>query len=352
VPALALMLVFAVCQPALASWNGGLPGGIFNLPAGAWASGMGGAVSADPAYMMSWYNPAQLPLLRDRRASVGAGMRSLGRTEAWASYDFRVPPRAGMGLALVYRGDPFIDGLYDGYYIGNEVVEERRLNSAAWSAVSLKIGTGYLITRRWSAGGSIGINHQNLPTTPYPDGSIKSSSVTSIGALDIAASYRMTPNLTLSAAAKNLLWRNDWAIHAYEDLTPVNEEVIPPVFVLASSHKTTLLERELVWNADAVIYLIDGRGKYLGHPEMAVAAGAQWKFTDDIVLRAGLADMELSGDITWDSEQYWDSFSPRLTVGFSYSLSKWMKGAFVNYALMTDRVWAGADQQFDITVSF
>jgi len=347
-----VIFIFAICKPSTASWNAGLPGTIFRLPAGAWASGMGGAVSASPDYMISWYNPSQLPHLRDRRASAGAGIRSLGRTEGWASYDFRVPQRMGMGLSLVYRGDPFISGLYDGYYEGSEVVEEYKLNSAAWTAMSFKFGAGYLLSRRWSAGGSIGINYQSLPADPYDDGSIFNTTITSVGALDLSASYRMTPSLTLSAAVKNLLWRNDWVFLNTGHFSPAVDEVVPPVFVLGSSHKTMFMERELVWNADAEIYLMDGDGKYLGHPEAVIAAGAQWKFTDEIILRAGIADLELSGDIVWGSVGYWDSFSPRLTLGFSYSLSKWKKGAFVNYALMTDRVWAGVDQQFDITVSF
>jgi len=349
-----LMTVFviAACKPSYASWEAGLPGVIFRLPAGAWASGMGGAVSAEPEYMLSWYNPAQLPFLRDRRASAGAGIRPLGRPEAWASYDFRVPPRVGMGLSFVYRGDPFLNGLYDGYYTGSEVSEEHKLKAAAWTALSLKVGAGYLVSRRWSAGGSIAVEYQSLPTAPAPDGSILATTITSIGALDIAAAYKVTPGLTLSASVKNLLARNDWTIRSYGDYSPAIEEVVPPVFTLSSTHKAKLLDKELVWGADAEVYLIDGNGEYLGNPQVLIAAGAKWMFTDDIVLRAGLADIGLSGDIVWDRSGYWGAFSPRLTAGFSYSLSKWMKGAFVNYALMTDRVWAGVDQQFDITVSF
>ncbi|MCL2218591.1 MAG: TonB-dependent receptor [Chitinispirillia bacterium] len=350
IAALTVIFVLALCKPASASQDAGLPGAVFRLPAGAWASGMGGAVSANPDYMLSWYNPSQLPQLRGRRASMGAGIRSLGRSEAWASYDFRVPQRMGMGLSLVYRGDHFIDGLYDGYYRDGEVIEERELNRAAFSAVSVKVGAGYLLSRRWSLGGSLGINYQSLPTAPHPDGSVYNTSVTSIGALDAAASYKMTTNLTLSVTVKNLLAgsRNDWVIDSFNDFSPIIEEVFPPIFVLSSSHRTKLLERELVWSADAEIYLFDGQLKYTGHPEILAAAGARWKFTDDIILRAGLADIGLYGDIFGDSY----GFAPRFTAGFSYSLSMWMKGAFVNYALMTDRIWAGVDQQFDITVSF
>jgi len=343
----ALTMVFAVSQAALASWNAGLPGAVFRMPAGAWATGAGGAVSADPEFMLSWYNPSQLPFLRERRASMGAGIRSLGRTEGWASYDFRVPPRVGMGLSLVYRGDPFVNNLYDGYYQGGEVVEERALNGAAWTAASIKIGAGYLVSRKLSLGGSVAVNYQSLPTMLEASGDVSNTTVTSIGALDIAASYKMTQNLTLSASVRNLLSRNSWQMETGDAFSAAVDETVPPVFVLASSHKTALLGRELIWGADAAIFLIDGEGKYLGHPEAALASGARWKFTDAITLMAGLADIELAG-----GADYWDGFSPRFAAGFSYALPKWARGAVFNYALATDRVWAGVDQQFDITVSF
>ena len=352
-PLLAVLLGLTLCKAVDASWNAGLPDVIFRLPAGAWASGMGGAALADPEYMLSWYNPSRLPLLRERRASLGAGMRSLGRTEGWASYDFRVPPRAGMGLSFVYRGDPFLDGLYDGYYDdrGN-VIDEVSLKSASLTAVSLKIGAGYLVSRRVSVGGSVSVNYQSLPTAPGPQGSVENSTVTTIGALDIMASYRASANLTLSAGVKNLLSRNSWYLYSYDDFSPAVDETVPPVFVFASSHKTSFLERELVWNVDAVSYFFDGEGKYLGHPEMVVAAGAKWKFSDDLFLRAGIGDLELSGELYRSGGEYWETFSPRICLGFSYHLQKLRQGMFFNYALTTDRVWAGVDQQFDLTVSF
>jgi hypothetical protein len=339
------IIAILLCQSVFASWNAGLPGAIFRMPAGAWASGMGGAVSADPGYMLSWYNPAQLPFLRERRASFGGGYRTLGRTEAWASYDFRVPPRVGMGVSFVYRGDPSISGLYDGYYSGGEVVEERALEPAAWTAFSTKIGVGYLASRRLSFGGSVSINYQSLPTTPTLEGKIESASAASIGAVDLAAVYKVTPSLTVSASIKNLMSHNSWQYNFYDEYNQAMDEIVPPIFVLSSSRKTTLLTRELTWGAETAIFLIDGEGNYLGGPEAVVAAGAAWKFSDVIVLRAGIADVELSSETA-------ESFSPRITFGFSYTLPKICRGAVFNYAIMTDRIWAGADQQVDVTVSF
>jgi hypothetical protein len=309
---------------------------------------MGGAVSAAPDYMLSWYNPAQLPFLRERRASFGGGYLSFGRAEAWASCDFRVPPRVGMGVSFLYRGDPSISGLHDGYYDGESglFVDKRELETASWTAFSAKVGVGYLAARRLSFGGSVSVNYQSLPVFPDPDGgTVWSTSATSIGATDIAALYRASPNLTLSVSIKNLLSRNSWEFYSDEGLSPAVDEAAPPVFVLSLSHKTTLLERELTYGADAAIFLIDGEGNYLGAPEAVVAMGAAWKFTETIALRAGIADMELSSETA-------ESFSPRITFGFSYGLPKLRNGAAFNYAIMTDRIWAGIEQQLDVTVSF
>jgi len=351
--ALAVSLGLTLCETAEASWSAGLPDAVFRLPAGAWASGMGGAALADPEYMVSWYNPARLPLLRERRASLGAGMRSLGRTEGWASYDFRVPPRVGMGFSFVYRGDPFINDLYDGYYDNKgNVVFEDNLGRASMTAVSLNIGAGYFVSRKLSVGGSVSVNHQSLPTTPI-DGSIENSSVTSIGGLDIMASYRASSALTLSGGVKNLLRHNSWFFEPYgSDFSPVSDETVPPIFILASSHKTSLFERELVWNVDAQSYFFDGEGKYLGHPEMVIAAGARWKFSEELYLRTGIGELDISGGMFRDTREYRETFFPRMALGFSYNMKRFRQGAFFNYAIATDRVWAGVDQQFDITVSF
>jgi len=314
---------------------------------------MGGAALAEPEQMISWYNPARLPLLRDRRASLGAGVRSLGRTEGWASYDFRVPPRMGMGVSFVYRGDPFINDLYDGYYDdkGN-LGFENNLGGASMTAVSLNIGAGYIVSRKIAVGGSVAVNHQSLPAAFFHS-SIENSSITSIGGLDIMASYRASPALTLAGGVKNLMRRNSWHFNSYNnDFSPIVDETVPPVFVLASSRKTSLFERELVWNVDAQSYFFDGEGKYLGHPEMVIATGARWKFSEELYLRAGIGELDISGGINRSTREYWETFSPRIALGFSYNVKKFKQGAFFNYAVTTDRVWAGVDQQFDLTVSF
>jgi hypothetical protein len=157
-----------------------------------------------------------------------------------------------------------------------------------------------------------------------------------------------------SAVIKNLLLsRNSWSIYT-GSFSPTLDEIVPPVLTLSSSHKLKISERDFTWNAEAAIYLFDGDGSYsyIGRPEMVLAAGASYRFTNDLVLKAGIADLELNGDIYRDFEAYSDGFSPRVALGFSYHLSRIRHGVFINYSITTDRVWAGGDQQIDVTVMF
>lgn len=335
----------------MASQNGGLPGSPLRLSAGAVASGTGGAYSADPEFMLSWYNPAQLSLLRDTRASVGAGLRSLGRTEGWASFDFRVPPRMGMGLSFVYRGDPFLDDMYDGYYDQETVVEEKSLGAMNYSFLTMKIGAGYLVSKRLTLGASVAIMHQSLPAIPQ-EGKMLNSTSTSIGAFDIAAAYKINKKMILSAVLRNIGARNTWNISSEDGYGQTVEEQIPLSLALAGSYRGSLLGRDLVWNLDLVNYIFDADLTLFDHPEMVVGTGVDWSFRDDLCLRAGFSDLELSSELYRRSDEYWDGFSPRVTLGFSYQLDKLSEGMAFNYALTTDRVWAGIDQQFDITFVF
>ncbi len=342
---------FLFCSSLLASQNGGLPGAPLRLSAGAWASAMGGAASADPQFMISWYNPSRLPLLRERRASVGAGLRSLGRTEGWASLDFRVPPRMGMGLSFLYRGDPFLDGMYDGYYDQGTVVEEKALSGMNYSFFNMKIGVGYLVSKKLSMGASMAIMHQSLPTTPQGDGVLNSTS-TSIGAFDIAATYKLNKEVTLAALLKNVGARNSWTISSDEGYGQTIDEKMAPSIVMAGSYKGRFLDRDLLWNLDLVNYVFDSDWTLFEYPEMVISTGVRWDFRDDLLLRAGLGDIELSSELYRRSEQYRDGFSPRMSLGFTYRLDKWHQGLLFNYALTSDRIWAGVDQQFDLTLAF
>jgi hypothetical protein len=86
--------------------------------------------------------------------------------------------------------------------------------------------------------------------------------------------------------------------------------------------------------------------------EVRLNTGCEWKEWDSFTLRAGIGDMQLSGKVFTNSKSFADEFSPRFTLGFGADLSKIHKGLIVNYALATDRVWAGVDQKADFSFTF
>ncbi|HEX2958715.1 MAG TPA: hypothetical protein VHO70_17905, partial [Chitinispirillaceae bacterium] len=90
--------ILTILIPLEASQTGGLPGAYLLPSLGASALAMGGAYTATPESFTSWWNPGMLANVRGKRVSGGIGIRSLGRTDAYAAAEFRVPPRLGMGL--------------------------------------------------------------------------------------------------------------------------------------------------------------------------------------------------------------------------------------------------------------
>ncbi len=332
---------------AYSTGGGAGSAGAYLRPAvGATAMAMGGAYSASPGYLISWYTPSFLASLRESRVSVGGAYRSMGRTEAFSSFEFRVPPRLGAGITVLYRGDPFITGLYDGYY--NEqgiVIEEQPLERAAFSTLTTRLGAGYLFSRSLYLGGSIAVFYQNQPMASAGDGTVLNESVTSIGGFDLAATYIAGDNLNVSFSVKNLGARVNWQIQSNSWQDVVVDVHMLPSFVLAGSLNTSLNERPLVVNVDLVSHLIDGQWKRLKAPELTVKGGAQWQYWENFYLMAGIGDLEFSTEMA-------DRFSPRVTAGFSWHLERFSQGTWLHYALATDRVWAGIDQQIDVTFSF
>ncbi|KMQ50811.1 hypothetical protein CHISP_2334 [Chitinispirillum alkaliphilum] len=321
--------------------------------AGASAQAMGGAFSASPDYLASWYNPSSLALLRQRRIALGGGYRSMGRTESLASFEFMVPPRLGLGISALYRGDPFISGLYDGYYDDQGVViEEQALDRAAFTTFTFKIGAGYRFSRSLLLGGSIGIFYQSLPAIPLGNGAIQNESVTSMGGFDFIATYIVNENLTLSGGVRNLGARFNWQIQSHDWHRRIVDIFIHPSFVLSSSLNTSFMDRELIWNTDLVSYLFDGEFKRLSLPEAVLNTGVQWRYWDNIYLMAGIGDLQFNSEIYRNTSEYFTHLSPRISAGFSWKMDQVRDGLQLNYALATDRIWAGLDQQIDFTLSF
>lgn len=331
----------AICAQA-ASGLGGLSGAYLRGAAGATALSLGGAYSASPEYLTPWWNPAIGATEKKRNLSAGAGIRSLGRMDAFASFDFRIPPRVGMGLMILYRGDPFLNNLYD--------ETENKLEKGGFTSFTGKIALSYLVTRNLSAGLNIGILYQKLPTD-YDGDKLQYSSSSGIGSFDFALAYRLSDKWMFSAVIRDLGASLNWEINS-GDYNPIIEDKPLPSFTAASRYEGSLASKPLVWTMDLKAYIVDGQWKKLSHPEAQVCGGWEWRRWDSFYLRAGIGDLALNGQIINNTKEYFTDFPFRLTTGFSLDLSRCYKGLKLNYGMSTDKVWAGIDQQMDLTLSF
>lgn len=327
-----------------AQGTAGTSGAYLRPPMGAAATAMGGACTASPDYYASWWNPAVLANLRDSRLAAGTGMRWLGTSmDGYGSFEFRVPPRVGMGFLVLYRGSPSLGTLYD--------LDERPLPSVSYTTMTIKASGSYYLNRRVSVGGSVNVLYQSLPLPLYgAGGGIHYTSATSIGGLDLAAVYRPTDALTFGAVLKNVLTSMEWQMG---DLAPSVIDKPVPSFTVGSRYSAVLAGKPLFWNADFTGYIFDGDWNRLDLAEAFFSTGAEWRRWDNFYVRAGIGDLPVNSLIFHDGEHYAREFGFRFTAGFSYDLSeKVRKGLWVNYAAATDKVWAGLDQQLDVTLSF
>ena len=340
-----LAILVAVAATPEAAMIGGTSGAYLRPAVGAAPLALGSAYSASPEYLAPWWNPAALARLKTPRITAGGGIRSLGRTDAFASFEFRVPPRVGMGLMLLYRGDPFLNDLYDD--------QENKLENASYTTFTGKIALSYYISRSLSAGANIGIFYQRLPTMAN-GGKVEYSSATGIGAIDLALSYKISKKWSAALIVSNLGASMNWEINSgYSSLvSPVIDDRPLPVFILGNRYEGKLLDKPFVWTMDIKGYIFDGEWNRLGRPEGVINTGWEWRYWEKFYIRAGIGDILINGDLVSETGSYKGNSPARITGGFMLDLSKYRKGMKFNYGISTDKVWAGVEQQLDITLTF
>jgi len=333
---------------------GGLPGAYLRAPAGAAAFAMGGAQSASPENLCTWWNPAMLALVSHTRIDVGGGLRSMGRTEGFGSLQFKITPRVGMGIFTLYRGDVSLDNLYD--------ESERLLDKGAFASYTAKIGLSYRAGKKISLGVNVAYYYERLPTAYYQS-SLYYSSASAMGGFDFALRFAPTSQWSCAAIVQNIdilkvlsgksaTVDMNWEIMSGDNLNAALVDKIVPMAVLASRFDWNLAGRPCCWTCDVHAYAVDGDFTKLDIMEIRLNDGFEWKRWDRLWLRAGLGDMLLNRNIFTNTKNFADEFSPRVTLGFGADLSKVQRGLRLNYGMATDRTGAGVDQQVDFSYSF
>jgi len=356
----AVLLLYAA---VVLAQTGGEAGAYLRAPTGAAMIAMGGAQSASPAYLSTWWNPAQLVNIDKSIASLGTGLYSLGRTEAFGDFEFRLPPRVGVGIMVLYRGDPFLDNLYS--------IDEVKLPGAAFTTFTVKAALSYLVTRRLSAGLSLGVFYQRVPTSYNEDESATQTSInysdaTSVSGFSLGVQYRATDSLTLAFQVRNIdplqmlsgkpaAINMQWQLSQPDGNSTPETDFILPAFVLATMLRHHLLGSPLLWNLDVDGYLVDGTFTKLDMMEAHLHTGVEWERWRSFRVRAGLDDIVINRGMfsgPHDGYDYWHDFSLRVTAGFGWDIVSLGRGLTLNYSVATDKVWAGIDEMLDVVYKF
>jgi hypothetical protein len=340
--------IFGICAllaAAAAAQNlGGRPGAYLRAPVGADALARGGAATANPRHLFSWYNPALLVRDKDKKLTLGGSYRSLGRTEGVGAWEFRVPPRVGMGMSALYRGDPFLNRLYDN--------EGNKLERGSYTTLTFKVGLAYLVHRAFFCGANVSAFYQRLPVG-YTDADLSYESAIDMGGFDIAMHFAPRDNTTFGLIVKNL--GAGITIKTGSDYAGYEQEIetkFLPTIVLGSEIAAALRGKPFIWSCDIKGYAFDGGFSILDHPLIVLNNGFEWQNWETFHIRAGIRDIKFSGDMVNNSGRYRDHFSFAVTAGFKLDLSEMLKGLALNYAFSTDKVWAGVENTLDFIYVF
>ena len=328
---------------------GGQGGAVFRGPAGAAAFSLGGAQTADPSALRLWWNPAALSYVKSRTASLGGGYRSMGRTEGNASIELKLPPRMGVGMAFVYRGDPFLDELRDR--------NEELLPQASFSAIAVNAGFSYQISRKVAAGLAVEYLHEKMPAASTVEGTISYANSSPALGINLGMAAMLSERWRIGLTLKHMLAKVEMSVTDNTGWLPSLEDTLLMPLTLGQTLRFTCIGHPLIWSTDIGIAALRSDFSRATHADAVVNNGFEWQPYEKFRIRLGVREIHLNRDLFRDSQTWGASFRPSITGGFGFDPvrpagPKGGRTLSINYGIGTDRVMHGVDQQLDLTVLF
>jgi len=295
---LLFLVLLTGAVPIHGSELGGQPGAFSRMGFGARGIGMGNAmVAGTEGEVVGYYNPALLPLMDRRYASVTMGILSLDRRLNFLSASIPLPPSAGLSVGLINAGVSEIDGRdADGRPTGPLQTSENQ----AFLSFAIRFKPGF----------SLGLNLKLYYYQLYTD-----ISSTTVG-IDLGGAYPLTDEITLGLAVRDINSKYKWDTSTlYGQNGQSSEDRFPLLYLLGASYR-----------------LPGGMGEFSAEVElsdpgtMLLRAGVEVILLPEVLIRAGLdrADLRDSGN------------GVRPTFGFTLrrDLEAWVPA--VNYAFVVE----------------
>ena len=306
----------------IAGYGGGYAGSGFRYGSNAREFSLAGALIADktPGFY-AFSNPALLQFTRSNQVGVSFQNMSLDRSIKSFSFAKRLPPNAGVGLALLQSGTDNIQGK-------NSMNQDTELFSSSEieGIISFGVGLGSKF--------ALGINIKAFFTTIYED--YKGNGISG----DIGFIYKFNRHLFIGGIIKNLNASYNWKVIIGEDERPYEEE-FPLEYSMGLAYSgikgVSLFIQEdiMVTPNDDVNY--------------CTRIGSEYKLKNKIKLRGGLKQSR--GAVPEGTKI--DGINLKPTFGVGAPLKVWQKQYIqLDYALDLGSVGEGLSHLFSFSLKF
>ena len=306
----------------IAGYGGGYAGSGFRYGSNAREFSLAGALIADktPGFY-AFSNPALLQFTRSNQVGVSFQNMSLDRSIKSFSFAKRLPPNAGVGLALLQSGTDNIQGK-------NSMNQDTELFSSSEieGIISFGVGLGSKF--------ALGINIKALFTTIYED--YKGNGISG----DIGFIYKFNRHLFIGGIIKNLNASYNWKVIIGEDERSY-EENFPLEYSMGLAYSgikgVSLFIQEdiMVTPNDDVNY--------------RTRIGSEYKLKNKIKLRGGLKQSR--GAVPEGTKI--DGINLKPTFGVGAPLKVWQKQYIqLDYALDLGSVGEGLSHLFSFSLKF
>jgi hypothetical protein len=306
----------------VADYGGGYAGSGFRYGSNAREFSLAGALIADktPGFQ-AFSNPALLQFTRSNQVGVSFQNMSLDRSIKSFSFAKRLPPNAGVGLALLQSGTDNIQGK-------NSMNQDTELFSSSEieGIISFGVGLGSKF--------ALGINIKAFFTTIYED--YKGNGISG----DIGFIYKFNRHLFIGGIIKNLNASYNWKVIIGEDERSY-EENFPLEYSMGLAYSgikgVSLFIQEdiMVTPNDDVNY--------------RTRIGSEYKLKNKIKLRGGLKQSR--GAVPEGTKI--DGINLKPTFGIGAPLKVWQKQYIqLDYALDLGSVGEGLSHLFSFSLKF
>ena len=306
----------------VADYGGGYAGSGFRYGSNAREFSLAGALIADktPGFQ-AFSNPALLQFTRSNQVGVSFQNMSLDRSIKSFSFAKRLPPNAGVGLALLQSGTDNIQGK-------NSMNQDTELFSSSEieGIISFGVGLGSKF--------ALGINIKALFTTIYED--YKGNGISG----DIGFIYKFNRRLFIGGIIKNLNASYNWKVIIGEDERSY-EENFPLEYSMGLAY-SGIKGVSLFIQEDIMITPNDD-------VNYRTRIGSEYKLNNKIKLRGGFK--QSYGAVPEGTKI--DEINLKPTLGLGVPLKVWQRQYIqLDYALDPESVGEGLSHLFSFSLKF